>query len=311
MKEKIRKTLKNRILIFILGGLIFSSVSVYAITYFPSNDVTYDNTKSGLTSTNVQGAIDELYKTCKTETETILDFIPIDSEGLYKDEFGNVRYYGANPNNYINFNDELWRIIGIVDNNTKIVRNSSLGYMAWNDNNSNNWNNSSLKSYLNGTYYNSIKKSYKDMIKKETFFLGGKPYYSQLLLPYDYFLIERAKINGVTVIASNNPYNTDQYIGLIYLSDYGYASGKNCLSTTLGYFTNECIKTNYLYKSSENIWSQMHDAMYSNQAITINKGHISSSATGFSYSVYPTLYLSSDIKITSGDGTQNNPYELE
>ena len=137
-KKKIRKTLKNRILIFILGGLIFSSVSVYAITYFPSNNVTYDNTKSGLTSTNVQGAIDELYKTCKTETETILDFIPIDSEGLYKDEFGNVRYYGANPNNYINFNDELWRIIGIVDNNTKIVRNSSLGYMAWNDNNSNN-----------------------------------------------------------------------------------------------------------------------------------------------------------------------------
>ena len=55
----------------------------------------------------------------------------------------------------------------------------------------------------------------------------------------------------------------------------------------------------------------MHDAMYSNQAITINKGQISSSATGFTYSVYPTLYLSSDIKITSGDGTQNNPYELE
>ena len=59
--KQIKKIFKNRIFIFILGGLIFGTVGVYAATYFPSNNVTYDNSESGLTSTDVQGAIDELY----------------------------------------------------------------------------------------------------------------------------------------------------------------------------------------------------------------------------------------------------------
>ena len=34
---------------------------------------------------------------------------------------GNIRYYGADPNNYVLFNNELWRIIGVfknIDNGT-------------------------------------------------------------------------------------------------------------------------------------------------------------------------------------------------
>ena len=40
-------------------------MGVYAVTYFPSNQVTYDNTSSQLNSTDDQGAIDQLYNTCK------------------------------------------------------------------------------------------------------------------------------------------------------------------------------------------------------------------------------------------------------
>ena len=61
MTEKIKKLLKNRIFIFVLAALLFGTIGVSAATYFPSNDVTYDNTESGLESMNVQGAIDELY----------------------------------------------------------------------------------------------------------------------------------------------------------------------------------------------------------------------------------------------------------
>ena len=64
MKETIKKILKNRIFVFIFGGILFSTVSVYAVTYFPSNQVTYDNSTSKLNSTDVQGAIDEIYNTC-------------------------------------------------------------------------------------------------------------------------------------------------------------------------------------------------------------------------------------------------------
>lgn len=66
MKEKIKKVFKSKIFLLILGIIIGSTTSVYAVTYFPSNQVTYNNSSSKLNSTNVQGAIDELYNTCKT-----------------------------------------------------------------------------------------------------------------------------------------------------------------------------------------------------------------------------------------------------
>ena len=47
---------------------------MYAAVTFPSNEVSYDNSSSGLSSTNVKGAIDELYKTCTaTAGSEILD----------------------------------------------------------------------------------------------------------------------------------------------------------------------------------------------------------------------------------------------
>ena len=61
------------------------------------------------------------------------------------DAYDNIRYVGANPNNYLKFNDEIWRIIGVFNNITtidelgkekkeslvKIVRNDSLGDYSW------------------------------------------------------------------------------------------------------------------------------------------------------------------------------------
>ena len=69
MKNKIKKVFKNRIFICILTALITGTISVYAVTYFPSNQVTYDNTTSGLKSSDVQGAIDELYNTCSSAVQ--------------------------------------------------------------------------------------------------------------------------------------------------------------------------------------------------------------------------------------------------
>ena len=83
----------------------------------------------------------------------------------------NKRYYGSNPNNYVRFNNELWRIIGVFGENIKLVRKDSLGVLSWDvsDGVNNNWgvnqwgestyedgNNyvgSSLYRYLNELYY--------------------------------------------------------------------------------------------------------------------------------------------------------------
>ena len=60
---------------------------------------------------------------------------------LMKDTAGNIRYYGASPNNYVYFNCdsypstncELWRIIGVFDGKIKLMRNSTIGEYSWDD----------------------------------------------------------------------------------------------------------------------------------------------------------------------------------
>ena len=41
------------------------------------------------------------------------------------------RYIGVSPNNYIRFNNEMWRIIGVFDGKIKIIRNESIGNLSW------------------------------------------------------------------------------------------------------------------------------------------------------------------------------------
>ncbi len=81
------------------------------------------------------------------------------------------RYAGTNPNNYVSFNNEIWRVIGLVNVQTdsgilqriKIVRTDEVkdqknfGNYAWDKASSpnNNWTSSGLKNMLNGIYYSS------------------------------------------------------------------------------------------------------------------------------------------------------------
>ena len=59
---------------------------------------------------------------------------------------GNIRYYGANPNNYIYFNCsdysnqtsstcETWRIIGVFDGKLKLIKGSQIGTYSWDNKN--------------------------------------------------------------------------------------------------------------------------------------------------------------------------------
>ena len=75
---------------------------------------------------------------------------------------GNIRYYGASPNNYIYFNCsdynnqsdttcEKWRIIGVFGNQVKIMRNEQIGKYSWNTN-TNEWPEAKLMKLLNPGY---------------------------------------------------------------------------------------------------------------------------------------------------------------
>ena len=87
---------------------------------------------------------------------------------------GNIRYYGANPNNYIYFNCsdysnqtsstcETWRIIGVFNGKLKIIRNTSIGNYSWDNKNTstgaesangkNDWTTARLMKLLNPSDY--------------------------------------------------------------------------------------------------------------------------------------------------------------
>ena len=283
---------------------------VYAETYFPSNQTTYDNSVSGMQATDVQGAIDELYNVCfpPKGSDTITNLLPSNPDELYKDEHGDIRYYGKTPNNYVSFNNELWRIIGVIDGKIKIIRNESIGDYAWASNNSNNWNNASLKSYLNGEYYNGINETYKKMISEETYYLGGSANsnYSTLTAS-GYYNAERDS----SQVYSGNPASTTQYIGLMYPSDYGYAAGSSCLSTTLYDYDGGCKNSDYLF-SGVNEWLQAPRASRRSDAAQLrSSGYVYGGdvVTG-SDAVRPVLYLNTNVQITGGDGSQGNAFQL-
>ncbi len=96
-------------------------------------------------------------------TEYITNLLEYDGEGLKIDNTPdqNIRYYGSDPNNYVSFNNELWRIIGVFGNNVKLVRSEKLGDLSWDSSESsinygygvNEWSQSDLKNYLNTMYY--------------------------------------------------------------------------------------------------------------------------------------------------------------
>ena len=95
--------------------------------------------------------------------EYITNLLEYNGEGLKKDNTvdANIRYYGSDPNNYVSFNNELWRIIGVFGNNVKLVRKDSLGELSWDSSESsvngcwgvNEWSQADLKNYLNTMYY--------------------------------------------------------------------------------------------------------------------------------------------------------------
>ena len=92
---------------------------------------------------------------------------------LMQDVGGNLRYYGASPNNYIYFNCsdysnqssstcETWRIIGVFNGKLKLIRGSQIGSYSWDNKNTstgaednygkNDWTDARLMKILNPGY---------------------------------------------------------------------------------------------------------------------------------------------------------------
>lgn len=87
-----------------------------------------------------------------------------DSSVVADDPDHNPRYIGANPNNYVEFNGELWRIIGVFDGRVKLIRKDYVINLIMFDRTASNinsgygvnyWATSIIQRELNGDYLNA------------------------------------------------------------------------------------------------------------------------------------------------------------
>lgn len=299
MKENIKKYLKTNLIAFIIGGLLISGVAVYAAITFPSNEVFYSNTESGLESNNVQGAIDELYNVCTAEPPAGEQII--ENAGLEKDEY-ECRYFftGSNPNNYINFNEEIWRIISVeCDGTIKIMRQDSIGINTYGGNNV--WDTpTSLNTYLNETYYNSLTKVAQNQIISHDFSIGINYAEGQSSLSVAVENENATKWNGKIALPTATEY-------LRVNSNKSQCETEDLLKNNY----NTCASTNWMV-ISDSWWLLYRGAAQTTYASFVNStGSISSQNVWRSSGTIPAVYLSSDIKITGGTGTQSDLYTIE
>ena len=237
------------------------------------------------------------------------------------------RYRGASPKNYVTFNNEVWRIIGVfpvddgtgnIENRIKLIRNASVGTQLWNStqvsstSSYNNWTRATLKTYLNTTYYNTLSNiDEQSMIGNAKYYLGG--YTQSTGISKDMMYQYERKISGSnTYYYGTNPNSWTGKIGLMYISDYGYAASDTCTSNLSSYNDETCTSNNWLYNIKKNEWLLPQRSNYSGDVFNIDADGLVgfNSASNNNYAVRPTLYLKYNVQISSGDGTSSNPYKF-
>ena len=279
------------------------------------------------------------------------------------DENG-LRYEGADPNNYICLDNKtsgtcsdsslLFRIIGLFDEDTssdgtsssgtkkllKVIDTNNYGgtsgkyWSGSSSNQSNNWSNSTLNTELNGTYLttllgsSNVNSKLSSGIANAKWHLGGASSSNYNTLTAEVIYTEE---RNTSAIYSGNPSSIYAKVGLMYPSDYGYA-------TVGGPTTNKSscrAKELYNWNSSSYSDCKNNDWLFTSQSSFVNSGEwllspYSSRSYGAAYlfstgnvypdyftvdgyqlAVRPTFYLDSSIlKIVGGTGISDNAYRL-
>ena len=296
----------------------------------------------------------------------------------------NLRYVGSNPCNYVKIDNEIWRIIGLMNNiddgtgkketRIKLIRNESIGTFPWDSSESsinygsgvNEWSQADLMKLLNpgyesesiggSLYYNNssgncyngsdnngttacdftssgLKTNLKNLVGNTLWNTGtnGTNDWTSASngLASHFYSYERSSDNGK--ICTSGTYCNDTVartttwqgkIGLMYPSDYGYATSggtsmnrASCLAKELYSWdgASDCVNNNWLYNSSGWQWTL---SSYANSSDAVDVfvvhflGYVDNNHASFRYAVRPSVYLISKTSILGGEGTLENPYEI-
>ena len=254
------------------------------------------------------------------------------------------RYAGANPNNYVCFGsdaascpaDNLYRIIGVFDNQIKLIKydyansdllgidgdfgsstytdtsseyykgsKTTINRYHWNNSSeTNNWNQSNLNIInLNKNYLNNIGSTWSSKIANHTWQVGGNTYDNIRSVS-----VKQTYQNEIVNPAESTTYSAK--IGLMYVSDYGYATSPANWNTTLSFY--DTIKDNNwmfmgliewtISRRSDNTSNVFNVSNIGNVNVDrVNRGD---------YAVRPSFYLQPWVLYSNGYGSKENPYRI-
>ncbi len=331
------------------SGVVRPSVSLKPNTYFSSGDGSFTN--PFVIGDAVEEPSGKSFDTVFAENNTDI----FNENGL--------RYEGADPNNYICLDNKtsgtcsdsslLFRIIGLFDEDTsndgttsngskkllKVIDTNNYGGTdgkKWNSAGTNNWSTASLKTELNGTYLttllgtSNVNSKLSSAIANAKWHLGGASTYNyQTLTAEDIYTEER----NTSAIYSGNPSSIYAKVGLMYPSDYGYAtvggtttdkSSCPAIHNWSDTLYSDCKNNDWLFTSQKSSWGSNKNewllSPYSSNswcaAHLYMEGSVifygSYDVNSHSFAVRPTFYLDSSILkiVGTGDGSSTNPYRI-
>ena len=250
------------------------------------------------------------------------------------------RYAGANPNNYVCFgsdeevcpSDNLYRIIGVFGSEVKLIKwdyaNSNLlgtngaynseTYSAshynrykgvhsrvnryyWNNStNDNTWSQSNLNTTnLNTNFLGSFDDTWKNKIADHTWYVGGHT--TNSATPKEFY---NAESSGTT---------WNGKIGLMYVSDFGFAASNSAWTTYMSSYNSTSIRDNNWMYMGLTEWpiSRESSSAVSTFRVSDSGGVYGSSFLGSSFVIRPCFYLTSSTTYLSGSGTESDPIRLK
>lgn len=253
------------------------------------------------------------------------------------------RYAGTNPNNYVCFGsdevicpaDNLYRIIGVFDNQVKLIKydyagesvlgingayqgtenpssydaykgsQSTLHLYFWNsDTHANIWSESNLNTVnLNINYLNNIGNKWSDMIATTSWKVGGNTYQNIIRVNS-----KMAYQNEIVNPAEFTIYNAK--VGLMYVSDYSYAASPAAWLLNISSYSSIAASNNWIYMGVRE-WTIFRDSDYRITVFHVgDNGEVDYNNSYVSDVVRPVFYLKSAVSLKSGNGTSNDPYIL-
>lgn len=250
---------------------------------------------SGITTLNCG----ETYQTNTLKSNILNDTVST-SYGLYK--IGNEYIYrGEQVNNFVSFNDKLWRIVKInADGDFRLIEVSRKETYVWDDRyNTNTNSNTGINDYrvsrmretLDSIYETEFSDDLKSYIVSQNVCLGKRD--------------SDSTDNSGSIECSDILQN--QYVSLLQANEFVISSiDEGCKALT----DRECMNYNYLSTLDRTFWTITADTYKTDKVYKISST-VTSSTTSSSSAIKIVIHLDGDVVITGGDGTEANPYVIK